>query len=506
MPVDALKARLNGMRETFSTAQLVIIGVLAVIGIIGTYALLRWVSQTPYDVLYSGLSSKDASAVTTRLSSDGVPYRLSGDGGTISVPRNKLAAERISVGAAGVVTGGNAGWSLIDKESLTTSSFQQQVDYQQALEGELTTALSAISGISTAKVDLVLPQQQLFATDQQPASASVLLTTNSSFTASQVPAVVNLVASAVQNLAPADVTVTDTNGNLLTGNGATGGNDQGQQYGDQLAARAQAMLNTMLGAGKAYVQVAATVDHSSHTVDKTTYNKQSAVPLAQSKTTQTYSGPGAASAAGALSTTTTTGTTSGTSGTNAYKQSNVNSQYGVDTTNEKTEIPAGQVTNLSVAVAVDSTAKNLPSVASITQLVSAAVGLQPSRGDTIAVTPAPFAAALTAPAAAKGGLLSNPLIPTAVGVLLLLLVAFLLARALRRTTFVDLPLPAPGELTAGGSARTVAALPGQRALPAGSDGSQSLLTTAESEPDEVAKLLHGWMNEHAGSAESTAGV
>ena len=86
------------------------------------------------------------------------------------------------------------------------------------------------------------------------------------------------------------------------------------------------------------------------------------------------------------------------------------------------------------------------------------------------------------------------------------LVAFLLARALRRTTFVDLPLPAHGELTAGGSARTVAALPGQRALPAGSDGSQSLLTTAESEPDEVAKLLHGWMNEHAGSAESTAGV
>ncbi|HWC36537.1 MAG TPA: flagellar basal-body MS-ring/collar protein FliF [Mycobacteriales bacterium] len=508
MPVDAIKARLAGLRETFSPAQLVIIGVLAVIGVIGAYGLLRWVGQTPYDVLYSGLSSKDASAVTAKLGSDGVPYRLSADGSTISVPRNKLAAERVSVGAAGVVTGGNASWGIIDKESLTTSSFQQQVDYQQALEGELATALESISGISNAKVNLVLPQQQLFASDQQPASASVLLTTTSAFTNSQVPAVVNLVASGVQNLAPADVTVTDTNGNLLTGpNGTLGGNtNAGQQYGDQLAARAQAMLDTMLGPAKAYVQVAATVDPSTHTLDKTTYNKQNVVPLAQSKSTQTYTGPGAAAAAGALSTTTTGGTTTTTTPTNKYKQNNVNSQYGVDTTNEKTEIPAGQVTNLSVAVAVDSTAKNLPPIASIQQLVSAAVGLQPSRGDTIAVTSAPFAATTTTAVAAKAGLLSNPLIPTAVGVALLLLVAFMLSRALRRTTFVELPLPGDGELVGDGSPRALPPLPTQRALTTGGDGRPSLLASAESEPDEVARLLHGWMNDHADTESAAAGV
>ncbi|HVS67335.1 MAG TPA: flagellar basal-body MS-ring/collar protein FliF [Mycobacteriales bacterium] len=507
MPVDAIKARLSGLRQTFSTAQLVIIGVLAVIGVVGTYALLRWVGQTPYDVLYSGLSSKDASAVTQKLSADGVAYKLSGDGSTISVPRNKVAAEHVSVGAAGIVTGGNASWGIIDKESLTTSSFQQQVDYQQALEGELASALESMSGISNAKIDLVLPQQQLFASDQQPATASVLLTTDSSFTSSQVPAVVNLVASGVQNLAPEDVTVTDTNGDLLTGpNGTAGGGaNSGQQYGDQLAARAQAMLDTMLGPGKAYVQVAATVDHSTHTLDKTTYNKSSAVPLAQSKTTQTYTGPGAASAAGALSTTTTTGSTGSTSTNNTYKQNNVNSQYGVDTTNEKTEIPAGQITNLSVAVAVDSTAKNLPPVTSIQQLVSAAVGLQPSRGDTIAVTPTPFATAAATPAP-KAGLMSNSLIPTGVGIALLLLVAFMLSRALRRTTFVDLAIPGDNELLAGGSPQALPPMPTQRALASGPDGRPSVLASAESEPDEVARLLHGWMNEHGDASTTSAGV
>jgi flagellar M-ring protein FliF len=178
MPVDAdaLKARALGAARAFSPSQLVIAGLLTIVGLTGAVFFLRWVSAPTYGVLLAGLDAKDASAVTAKLSADGVAYKLEGGGTTVLVPQSVLDKERIAVAAAGLPAGTTQdGWAAFDKQGLTSSSFQQQVAYQRALEATLAGSLQGIEGVRSAEVHLALPERRLFSAEQDPARASVLV-------------------------------------------------------------------------------------------------------------------------------------------------------------------------------------------------------------------------------------------------------------------------------------------------------------------------------------------
>lgn len=514
MPIDAVKAKLLGAYRAFSTPQLIIIGLLAVGGIFGAFTLLKWVNQPSYAVLYSGLSDKDTSAVTNKLTTDGVAYKLAGNGNTVLVPRSKLNAERVSVGAAGVVQSDQAGWSVLDKESMTTSDFKQQVDYQRALEGQIANAVSSMSGVDSAQVNIVMPTDSAFLSAAQPARASVLLSTNTAFQQSSVPGIVSLVASSVPNLDSSAVSVTDGSGHLLAGPGAsTSGSstDTPAADGDALSAKAQAMLDAMLGAGHATVQVDVTTDPSKRTTDSETYNPKSAVPLTQSTTSETYGGTGAAGlgSGGTLGTTngstttsgstgTTTGTSTTSTGTNGnYAKTSNDSTFGVDRTVEHAETPAGAVSKITAAVAIDNTVANLPASDRLQALVSAAIGAQTSRGDSVVITEMPFKKLTTSGTASakKGGLLSGKTLTSALAVLLLIGASFQLLRMARKPRTKDLALPDSAVRALG--AGTVPALPGgsgaQAALPPGM--TNGIVGRVEEEPDEVARLLRDWLSE-----------
>src|SRR3954451_18137554 len=135
--VDGLKRRVIAAYRAFTPAQLVLAGLLVVLTLVGGMMFYRWVSAPSYAVLYSGLEASDAADVTAQLTKDGVSYKLSGNGTTVEVPADAVDKERVTLGAAGVPKGGTGGWESLDKEGLTTSSFRQQVDYQGALEGEI---------------------------------------------------------------------------------------------------------------------------------------------------------------------------------------------------------------------------------------------------------------------------------------------------------------------------------------------------------------------------------
>src|SRR3954447_23727247 len=208
------------------------------------------------------MESKDASDVTAKLSADGVPYKLTGNGTTVEVPKENLDAERVALGAAGLPKGGTGGWETLDKEGMTTSSFRQQVDYQRALEGEISKTLRGIDGIDAAQVHLVLPEERLFTDQQRNARASVVLTTRRTLMNDQVQAVTSTVSSAVPDLAPDAVSITDSDGRLLSSH--AGGNDDQSAaqatFEDSQTARAQSMLDQLLGAGHSVVRVSATLD------------------------------------------------------------------------------------------------------------------------------------------------------------------------------------------------------------------------------------------------------
>src|SRR5690242_10335148 len=240
MNADVLKARALGAARAFSPSQMVIAGLLAVVGLTGAVFFLRWVSAPTYGVLLAGLDAKDASAVTAKLSSDGVSYKLEAGGTTVLVPQSVLDKERIAVAAAGLPAGSTQdGWAAFDKQGLTSSSFQQQVAYQRAMESTLAGSLQGIDGVRSAQVHLALPQRRLFSTTQDPARASVLVQTTGTLSDATVDAMTHLVASAVPDLAPKDVSITDGSGTLLTGGSSSSAKSDSARHSYEDALTAQ---------------------------------------------------------------------------------------------------------------------------------------------------------------------------------------------------------------------------------------------------------------------------
>ncbi|MGB8650652.1 MAG: flagellar basal-body MS-ring/collar protein FliF [Mycobacteriales bacterium] len=512
--VDALKGRAAQSLKSFAPAQLVIIGLLSVVGITGAVFFLRWVSTPSYGVLLAGLEAKDAAAVTAKLQSDGVPYKLEGGGTTVLVPQSAMDKERIAVAAAGLPAGSTQdGWAAFDKQGLTSSSFQQQVAYQRALEATLAGSLQDIDGVRSAQVHLALPEKRLFSDNQDPARAAVLVQTNGTLSDSTVDAMTHLVSSAVPGMSPKDVSITDGSGTLLTGDGtSTSKTDAARRsYEDALSAQVGSMFDTLLGPGHAVVRVNAEMDNSNTTIDSQVYDPQKTAVLSQSSSKETYAAAPTTTTGGALTSANAVGavptTTTTTSKTNGYSKSDSSTTNGVSVTTSHQVLAPGGVKRLTVAVAVDSNAKNAPSTADIQAMVAAAVGLDPRRGDSISVTTPAFL--MTTKGAGKGAggggssSAASPVDqvqhygPQALGALLLLFVGFGFLRTVRSGTSTEIPA---AQVTAAVEAGRRGALVGRpaAALPPGSvpvqrNAEGDLLSTLDESPDEVAGLLRGWL-------------
>ena len=510
MNPDALKQKVLSTLKGFSPSQLVIIGLLSVLGVTGAVFFMKWVSTPSYGVLLAGLDAKDASAVTAKLDADGVSYKLSGGGSTVLVPQASLDKERIAVASAGLPAGSTQdGWAAFDKQGLTSSSFQQQVAYQRALEQTLAGSLQEIEGVRSAQVHLALPEKRLFSENQDPARASVLLQTSGSLSDDTVDAMTHLVSSAVPGLAPKDVSITDGSGTLLTGDGTSGSKTDAARktYEAALEAQVTSMFDTLLGPGRAVVRVNAQMDTSSTTIDKETYDPKATVPLTSSQSSETYTPtPGAsANPGGVVTTGSATGsqTTTSSSTQQGYSKTESTTTTGVSKTVSHEVLAPGGVKRLTVAVVVDSKAKNAPTTADISAMVANAVGLNTARGDTISVTTPAFLvtdaekAAAAKPAKPSMTDMAKDYGPKVLGGLLLLFVGLGFLKTLKKGT----EIPA-AQITAAVEAGKRGALPKgstttATALPAGSvpapRGSSDLLGTLDENPDEVAGLLRGWM-------------
>jgi flagellar M-ring protein FliF len=507
--VDGLKRRATAAYRAFTPAQLVLAGLLTVLTLVGGMMFYRWVSAPSYAVLYSGLDAKDAADVTAKLTTDGVNYKLTGNGSAIEVPSGALDKERVALGAAGLPKGGTGGWESLDKEGLTTSSFRQQVDYQRALEGEIAKTLRSIDGIDDAQVHLVLPEERLFTDQQRNARASVVLTTRRTLMNDQVQAVTSTVSSAVPDLAPDAVSITDSDGRLLSSH--AGGNDDQSAaqatFEDSQTARAQSMLDQLLGAGHSVVRVSATLDFDkSKSTVKTVDSNKSAVTGSQ-KSTETYRAPNGSTSGGAVTATDPTAAIANTTtGASQYEKKSENTTVVPSEKLEEIQKATGTVNRQSVAVVLDTTAKNLPPNAQVQQLVAAALGLDPKRGDTIVVSSAGFDTGTPAATGEKSaGLLGGKSLSTIVAAIMLLLITLLLARSARRPKVKAIDLPEVLPALPASRADTVALPTGtdRTALPAGSIPSQrqgqasevDLLQAVETQPDDVAHLLRGWLSE-----------
>ncbi|TAM68378.1 MAG: flagellar M-ring protein FliF [Microbacteriaceae bacterium] len=403
--LSALLRRLGSTARAFSVAQrtIAIIGIAAVV--LGGIAVTAWLSTPTYTPLFTGLAAADASSVVDQLNADGVKYQLTDGGATILVPNDQVYAERLKAAASGLPASSNSGYALLDKMGVTSSEFQQNVMYKQAMEDELAKTISAMNGIKTASVKLAIPKATVFTEMQADPTASVFIQTNAgtTLTSDQVDAIVHLTSASIENMKPTDVAVIDSNGETLSavGTGTVGSSDKlTNAYEAKSQSAVQAMLDRILGPGNSTVAVSASLSNSTGTKVSETYLTPDKSPvLSQSTQSENYAGGASGTSAGVLgpdNIAVPSGTA--TSGTGGYTSVNEVKNNAINKTTETDSIPAGSVVRQTVSVAISAAAARKLNTANIKSLVASAVGFDQSRGDVVTVETVGFSGSQAAAA------------------------------------------------------------------------------------------------------------
>lgn len=432
-PQQALIARLQENFARLSNNQKlgVMVGVAFLVALsIGSWL---WLTQPPeYRVLYSNLTDRDGGPVIASLQQMNVPYKMAEGGGAILVPANQVYELRLRLAAQGLPKGSVVGFELMESQKLGTSQFLEQVNYQRALEGELTRTIQALSSVQAARVHLAIPKSSVFVREQQKPSASVLLTLHPGrvLDGAQVSGIVHLLSSSIPELPVKNVTIVDQGGNLLSGpqNGATnlGLNPSQLEYLRQLeqslAKRIEEILSPIVGLDNVRARVTADVDFSQSEQTAEIFKpnatpEDAAIRSQQSTETSGGAGAGAAGVPGALSNqppgaasapiTAPAGVPAsaqtGGAGAGAHKESTIN--YEVDKTIKVVRQAVGGVKRLSAAVVVnyrkvtdkDGKVSVKPltpqEMTQINNLVREAMGFNAQRGDSVNVVNTSFSVA-----------------------------------------------------------------------------------------------------------------
>jgi len=411
--VNSLFELLRGL----GSGRLIAMGGMAA-GLVGFFIYIAvQVGTPPMALLYGGLDLEDSADIATTLDGMGIPYEVLGNGSQIMVPEGDVARLRLTLASEGLPTGGNVGYEIFDQGgALGTTSFVQEVNLVRALEGELARTIRTLDLVAGARIHLVLPKRELFQRDTRDPSASIILTMRGGrrLEAGQVLAIQHLVAAAVPELMPSQISIIDDQGGLLAradeediaGDGRTGRIDEFRiAFERRLKTNIETMLERSLGAGKVWAEVSVDLNHNQVTKNEEFFDPNGQV----ARSTQTIEDANEARDARGAQPVTVAQNLPDAAGANDAGVNETNSLRTEETVNfeitrtmTETVTNAGALTRLSVAVMVDGTyigiapedsyvARSEIEVEQITELVRSAVGFDADRGDQVSVINMQFA-------------------------------------------------------------------------------------------------------------------
>lgn len=520
--LDRARAGASSVLAGFTAGQkTVTVLAVAALALAGMF-FMRWVAQPSLVPLFSDMATGDAAAITSELDAQGVGYELADGGRTILVDRADQAALRLQVSGAGLLPEAGVGFSILDDNGVTTPEALWDAEYQRAVEGELSTTIGAMDIVDSARVHLVMPSEDLFVQDEERATASVFLALTPGTTPApmQIQSIVNLVAGSVEGLTPDQVTVTDTAGTLLHAPGEDGqlaamGDARQQQtsaFEQRLGSGVERMLEQVVGPDRAVVTVTADLDYDTVAQTLETFGDggpEGGIPLETSTTVEAYDGVGA-TAPGVLGPDGQV-VPGGEGETTTYTLEDGTTRFAVDRSVQEILSAPGSVNRLSVAVLLDADVEAADAQA-VQALVEAAVGYDAVRGDVVQVSALPFDAtaaeaaeeAAAAAAAAESSERMMDLVKTGASLLVVLVVLFLAWRSASRSLAAREPQTTPLDLAAldvgeddEDEVDTRYALdPAEiRQLQSGPTISDEIADMIDSQGDDMAGLLRGWMAE-----------
>ena len=359
-----------------------------------------------YEVLFSNLTPEDAGEISQRLTEMNISFELSDRGTTILVPENDVYRVRNSLVTEGLPRGGVVDFGIFDETRLGTTEFDQRVQYRRALQGELTRTISAMSGLQNVWVQISMPEQSIYTAREEKASASILLQRTRELSNSQIKGIVHLVANSVEGLEPDQVTVVDTDGEVLSRDilqaddllGLSGTQAEIKRGIErEVETGIRTLLEMVLGYGRVETRVSADIDFEKKEITSQLFAPEDGEGVLRSihELERTFYGENGVGAppgtdANILDNEIPVYQETG-AGANEYFEYENTRNFEISEINEFKVVPPGSVERLSVAVIIDEGILEPEQRDAIEEVVVAAAGINYERGDHISITAFPFA-------------------------------------------------------------------------------------------------------------------
>ena len=365
-----------------------------------------WLKSPDYQLLYANLSNEDAGAVIEKLKSQKVPYEITNNGRTIRVASDMIHEVRLQLASEGLPEGSDVGLEIFEDTPLGMTDFIQKLNFQRALQGELTRTINSLDAVSQARVHLVIPKDNLFRKEKPKGKASVTLKIKSgkSLSEGQIQGIVHLVSASVGSIQASDVVIVDLKGNLLSGDKessreamVSASNFKHKlRVEKELQAKIIKMLEEALGTGNIIAKVSTDLDFEQVERTEEIFDPDSQVVRSENQISESSTGatpPGGIPGVQGLVPNGEDGT--GAAGQAAQRnKSNALFNYEINKVVKRVSKPVGEITKLSVAVMIDGTFTGDPpeykprtqeEMDKYLEIVKSAVGFDQERGDVIKV-------------------------------------------------------------------------------------------------------------------------
>ncbi len=401
-----------------SPGKQMLIAVVAFLSALAFAVLIFVANRTDFRPLFTNLSSEDAGEIVKKLKDSKTPYQITPDGKGLLVPSDKVYEMRLTLASEGIPQGGGVGFEIFDRKNFGMTEFVQKLNYQRALQGELSRTIAQIAGVEQARVHLVIPEKSLFKDNEKPATASIVLKmkSNRNLRDSEIQGVVHLVSASIEGMDPEHVTVLDSRGKILSKGGSsdptarmTSAMQETQRaYEKNVEERIQSLLDRIVGGGKSVARVTAAFDFKQVERLEEKFDPESIAVRSEQRTEE--KGSSTTNSAGVPGVQTNLGRTNAaagaTSGGGSKNDETLN--YEVSRSTAKIIEPVGALSKISVAVLVDgkyeapaavkegqsAKPKYIPrspdELQKIETLVRSAVGFSAERGDQLSVQNIPF--------------------------------------------------------------------------------------------------------------------
>ena len=249
------------------------------------------ISAPDFKPLVTGMETADAQALGAQLAAKNIQYEISADGRTVSVPSDKVDSSRMELATDGMPRSGRLGFELFDKLNWGQTEFDEKVNYQRALEGELERSIQTLRDVDSVRVHLVLPTDSVFLDRERKAKASVILKPRGSRVSDETQmAIARLVAGAVDKLDPEDVTVVDADTNRPIGSHKRGNFSADADLEQSLSAQLVQTLEPVVGPQHVRARVNVEFDPSTMEENDETYDPKSAVAVSEQKSEEQVGG------------------------------------------------------------------------------------------------------------------------------------------------------------------------------------------------------------------------